>query len=72
MAIVKVCENNYGYGTNDIIEKIKAQRPDIEVEVASCWGYCDDCASGPYVFVHDKIVEANTLEALYDKILEAL
>ncbi|WP_169833014.1 DUF1450 domain-containing protein [Geosporobacter ferrireducens] len=72
MAVIKVCENNYGYGTNEVIEKIKGEKPEVEVEVASCWGYCDECASGPYVFIHDEMVQADTPEELYDILLDTL
>ncbi|SHJ69579.1 Uncharacterized protein YuzB, UPF0349 family [Geosporobacter subterraneus DSM 17957] len=72
MTKIKVCQNNYGYDTNEVIEKIKDERPEIEIEVAACWGYCDDCASGPYVFVDDEMVQADSPEDLYESILETL
>ena len=72
MTIIKVCENNYGYGTNEVMEKVKDEKLEVEIEVASCWGYCDDCASGPYVFVKDEMVQADTPEELYEAIVDVL
>ncbi|WZL72458.1 DUF1450 domain-containing protein [Clostridiaceae bacterium 35-E11] len=72
MKNIKVCENNYGYGTNDVLDKIKAENPNIQIDTATCWGYCDDCAIGPYIFLNDEMIQADTPEELYEKINEAL
>ena len=68
MVNIKVCENNYGYGTDEVLEKVQGEFKDMAIETSACWGYCDDCAVGPYVFINDEIVQADTPEALYEEI----
>ncbi|MBB6216890.1 uncharacterized protein YuzB (UPF0349 family) [Anaerosolibacter carboniphilus] len=72
MATIKICENNFGYGTNDVVERIHKERADVTVDVASCQGYCDICAVGPYAFVDDTLIEAETADELYNKIINIL
>ncbi|AOT69013.1 DUF1450 domain-containing protein [Geosporobacter ferrireducens] len=66
MAEIKFCENNFGHGTDEIVDKLKNEG--IEPEVESCLGYCGDCAVGPFALVDDELVQADTAEELYEKI----
>lgn len=72
MATIRYCENNYGYGTDEAVEKAKGLFPTIEVEVSGCWGECDACSSGAYVFVDHDMIEAEDGDDLLDKIKEEL
>ncbi len=66
MTEIKFCENNFGYGTNEIADRLKNEG--IEVEVESCLGYCGDCAVGPFALVKDELIQTETAEELYEKI----
>lgn len=69
MIEVKFCENNFVHGTEDLVKRLE-QKENIKVTVDSCLGYCGDCASGPYALVNDELIQTNTVEELYDAILE--
>ena len=66
MAEIKFCENNFGYGTNEVVDRLINEG--IEVEVESCLGYCGDCAVGPFALVKDELIQTDTAEELYEKI----
>lgn len=66
MAEIKFCENNFGEGAEQVMEKLK--NDGIEFEVESCLGYCGDCAMKPIALVDDELVDAETPDELYDKI----
>ena len=70
MAEIKFCENNYGEGVEEVIEKL--QNEGIEVEIEPCIGYCGDCAMGPIALVDDELVQGETPDELYEKIKELL
>ena len=44
MKEIKFCENNFTYGTDETVKKLKDNYPNISVVVESCLGYCGDCA----------------------------
>lgn len=69
---IKFCENNFTYGTEGLSEKLKAELDDVEVIIESCLGYCSDCANGPYALVDDEVIQADTVEELYEMIEEKL
>lgn len=71
MIEVKLCENNFVHGTEDLVEKLE-KNGNITVIVDSCLGYCGDCAEGPYVLINDELIQANTVDELYDTIMKNL
>lgn len=66
MADIKFCENNFDHGVEKVIEKLKAEN--VSVEVEGCLAYCGECASGPFAVVDDEFVQADSPDALYQKI----
>lgn len=72
MAEIKFCDNNYAQGIEDIVNKLKSEMNEGEVQVEPCLGYCGDCAVGPFALVDDELVQADTPEELYDKIKKEL
>ncbi|MDP4128020.1 MAG: DUF1450 domain-containing protein [Bacillota bacterium] len=70
MLEVKFCENNFQFGTEDVVNKLKDEGVNVEVE--SCLGYCGDCAVGPFAFVNDELIQAETAEELYDTIQDQI
>lgn len=70
MAKIQFCENNYDQGIEEVIEML--DNDEIEYEVESCLGYCDECAMHPFALVDDEYVEAETPEELYSEIKEML
>lgn len=70
MADIKVCENNFAQGTDEMVDRLKDEG--IEVEVEPCLGYCGDCATGPFAVVDDELFQAETPDELYEMIKEHL
>lgn len=68
MAEVKFCENNFSFGTEETMKKLKENFGDIDVSVEPCLGYCGDCAVGPYALVNDELIQADTADELFEKI----
>lgn len=67
---IKFCENNFSFGTEETMTKLKEHYGGDHVTVESCLGYCGDCAVGPYALVKDELVQAETPDKLYEKIKE--
>lgn len=68
MSQVRFCDNNFQFDTEDVVNKLKDEGVDVEVE--SCLGYCGDCAEGPFALVDDELIQAETADVLYDAIIE--
>ena len=68
MKKVQFCENNFSHGTEDIVDKLRKEN--VEVEVEPCLGYCGECAVGPMALVDDELLTADTAEELYESIKE--
>ncbi|MGF7058094.1 DUF1450 domain-containing protein [Brassicibacter mesophilus] len=66
MHTIRFCENNFGYGTDQILEILEEECEDIKIEVYSCMGFCDDCAVSPYALVDGDIVQADTPDDLFE------
>lgn len=66
MKKVQFCENNFPHGIEDIVNKLRKEKVDVEVE--PCLGYCGDCAVGPFALVDDELIQADTAEELYETI----
>lgn len=69
---VKFCENNFSFGTEEVVNKIKDELQDVTVEVEPCLGYCGDCAVGPFALVNDELVQADTSDELFEKIKDEI
>lgn len=72
MTEIKFCENNFSQGTEEIIERLKEETEDVEIQIEPCLGYCGDCAVSPFALVDNELIQADTPEDLYDLILEQL
>lgn len=72
MSEVKFCENNFSFGTDEIAERIETEFEDVAVIIESCLGHCGDCAVGPIALVNDELVQADSADELYEKIVEQL
>lgn len=70
MTEIKFCENNYNQGIEEIVNKLKDE--ELNVEVEPCLGYCGDCAVGPFSLVDDEFIQADTPDELYSKIKELI
>ncbi|MBC8061719.1 MAG: DUF1450 domain-containing protein [Clostridiaceae bacterium] len=68
MSEIKFCENNFNFGTDETMKKLKENHSNADVSVESCLGYCGDCATGPYALVNDEMIQADTAEELLKKI----
>lgn len=49
MIDIKFCEHNYYKGTKDIINRLKNDIKDGEIEIVSCLGLCGECSTIPCV-----------------------
>ena len=72
MAEIKFCENNFSFGTEETMKKLKEKYSDSYVSSESCLGYCGDCAVGPYALVNDEMIQADSPEELLKKIEKML
>ena len=68
MLEVKFCENNFQHGTDAIVEKLKENHEDVNVEVEACLGECGECAIGPFALVEGQLIQADTPNELYELI----
>lgn len=66
MTEIKFCDNNFSQGIEDIVNKLKDEGLNVEVE--PCLGYCGDCAVGPFALVNDELIQSATPDELYSKI----
>lgn len=65
---VKFCENNFSFGTEEVVKALQEKHKNVEVSVEGCLGYCGDCAVGPYALVDDEMIQADTSDELLKKI----
>lgn len=70
MAHIQFCENNFFHGTEEVVNKLKDENYDLEVE--SCLGFCGDCAVSPFALVNDELLQADTPNDLYEMIKDYL
>ncbi|MBW9145784.1 YuzB family protein [Clostridium sp. CM027] len=68
MTEIKFCENNFTFGTDETMKKLKENYPGVDITAEACLGYCGDCAVGPYALVDDELIQAGTADELYKKI----
>lgn len=72
MTEIKFCENNFSFGTEETMKKLKESVSGANISVESCLGYCGDCAIGPYALVNDELVKADTADELFEKVKKAI
>lgn len=68
MTEIKFCENNFTFGTEETMKRLKENYSNADVSVEPCLGYCGDCAVGPYALVNDEMIQADTADELFEKI----
>ncbi len=66
----RFCENNFQYGTEDVVKKLEDEGVNVEVE--PCLGYCGDCEAGPFALVNDEFIQAETAEELFEMIRDEI
>lgn len=71
MHIVEFCVSNTHHGTDLVVKKLE-ELPDIEVIEYGCLGNCGECFLSPYVLVNGEPVFSETIDQLYDLVLEAI
>ncbi len=69
--IIEFCASNMHHGTDEVMRKLEAN-PEYDVIEYGCLGNCGQCFAEPYAIVNGEIVSAETADALYDKIIEAI
>ena len=69
MIDIKFCEHNYNNGTENVVNRLKNDITDGEIEIVHCLGLCGECSTTPCALVNDKLIKASTPEKLYDKII---
>ena len=60
------CENNFGFETEQLIEKLESE--DYEVNVEPCMSHYEECAAGPIIAISDDLLTADSLDELSSKI----
>lgn len=68
MKEIKFCENNFTFGTDETMKKLKENYPGLDITAEDCLGFCGDCAVGPYALVDDELIQASTADELYEEI----
>lgn len=68
MTEIKFCENNFTFGTEETMKKLKEKYSNADVSIEPCLGYCSDCAVGPYALVNDEMIQSDTADELFEKI----
>lgn len=66
---VSFCEHNAASGK--VMDMIKKYYPQIEVSVNKCIGECNKCGRLYIARIDGKLIEGETSEELYEKIVKA-
>lgn len=67
MMEVKLCENYFSLGTEEIVYRIKNELRNVNVIIEPCLGYCGDCSVKPYVLINDEIIQGDSINELFEK-----
>ncbi|WMT40245.1 YuzB family protein [Paenibacillus sp. D2_2] len=67
-AIIEYCTHNTAHGTEEIMDKLREQ-PNCDVYEYGCLTSCGLCYLSPYALVNGESVEAETAEALHERII---
>ena len=66
---IDICIGNYDHGIEEVIEKLKAEFPNLKGQRWGCLGNCGNCYRKPFVMANNRfLVEADTPEELYQKL----
>ena len=66
---VSFCENNFVFGTDEVVNSLQKVRDDVKVSVHGCQGHCEKCGEVPYALVDSAFVEAESSDKLMDKVI---
>lgn len=69
--IIEFCTNNMHHGTERIMKKLE-ENPACDVVEYGCLGNCGQCYLMPYAMVNGEVVEADTADGLYARIMEKI
>lgn len=69
--IIEFCVNNMHHDTDRMMKRLE-ENPDFDVIEYGCLGNCGQCYAEPYALVNGEIISAESADALYEKILEAV
>lgn len=69
--LIEFCASNMHHGTDRIMAKLE-ENPDYDVIEYGCLGHCGECYMFPYALVDGEFVYAETVDELYDLILEKI
>ena len=66
---IDICIGNEDQGINEVIEKLKAEFPNLKGQRWGCLGNCGNCYRKPFVMANNRyLVEADTADALYEQL----
>lgn len=69
MHSLRFCENNLkDEMMKNLVEKTKAEFPNVEISVEACLGECGDCATQNIAMADDKLVTGDTAHLLFERI----
>lgn len=63
---VEFCENNKGY--EPVVEKLKKNHPEIEIEIKPCLLFCEKCKTSVIARIDGQYIEGEDAEELLKKI----
>lgn len=69
--MIEYCTSNTHHGTDKVMEKFE-QDDAYDVIEYGCLGNCGECYAYPFVMVEGDIIASETIEELYDDIMNAL
>lgn len=69
--VIEFCAGNAHFGTDKALKPLE-EHPDCELIEYGCLTNCGQCYLAPFVIVNDEIVEAETAEELYYKVLRKI
>lgn len=69
--LIESCTNNTHHGTDEMMAKLE-ENPDYDVVEYGCIGNCGECFMFPYALVNGEFVYADTVEELYDVIMDKI
>lgn len=73
MHSLRFCENNLQDETmKNLVEKTKAEFPNVDVSVENCLGTCGDCATMHIAMVNDTLVTGDTTHMLFEAIKNSI
>lgn len=68
MNTIRFCENNLDDEMEELVEKVRAEYTNCDIEVEPCLGQCGDCASQYIALANDELVTGDTTHLLFERI----